>query len=239
MTMRKAIAGQKSIPARAALLSVAILTLSPAQAHHVSDLAAPTTIGAGLLSGLGHPVIGLGSLLFLLAIGLWCSAWGPKHLRRPQGEMQADSLRRYTLPVLLFGSVAGGMLEALGMALPADDLLVALSVCGAGLLLLLATPGRLSRGAIQGAMLAVSAGALAHGMIAAEGSAGATGSPLLAYWIGILTMQAALWLGAYYTAGILAARRPHAASRAHIAAGILLLIAGGTLLITPGLGQLI
>lgn len=239
MTMRKAIAGQTSIAARAALLSVAVLTLSPAQAHHVSDLAAPTTIVAGLLSGLGHPVIGLGSLLFLLAIGLWCAASGPKHLRRPPGGTQGDALRRYTLPMLLFGSIAGGMLQASGMGLPADDLLVALSVCGAGLLLLLATPERLSGGALRGAMLGLCAGALAHGMIAAEGSAGASGSPLLAYWIGILSMQSALWLGAYYAAGILAVRRPRAAARAHIAAGILLLIAGGTLLIAPGLGQVI
>lgn len=238
MSMRKAISGLKSIPARAAISSVAVLTLSPAQAHHVSDLAAPTTFGAGLVSGLGHPVIGLGSLLFLLAVGLWCSPSAPKLSRPPLGGLLAGSLRRLALPGLLLGSMFGGILDAAGMEIAVDDLLVAISVCGGGLLLL-ATREQLSHGAALCATLAVSIGAITHGVVAAEGSAGASGGPLLAYWIGILGMQTALWLAAYYAASVLATRRPQIAARIRVAAGVLLLLVGGALVIAPGFGQLI
>lgn len=238
MSMSKAIAGLQSIPRRAAISSVAVFALSPAQAHHVSDLAAPTTFGGGVLSGLGHPVIGLGSLLFLLAAGLWCSPSAPKLSRPPLGGLRTGSLRRIALPGLLLGSAFGGILDSAGMTLALDDLLVAISVCGGGLLLL-ATREKLSRGAALCATLAISIGAIAHGVVAAEGSAGATGGPLLAYWIGILAMQSALWLAAYYAAGILAARRPQVAARARIAAGAVLVFVGGALVIAPGFGQLI
>ncbi|MEO6268743.1 MAG: HupE/UreJ family protein [Lautropia sp.] len=238
MSMRKAIGGLKSIPARAAITCVAVLNLAPAQAHHVSDFAAPTTFGAGLLSGLGHPVIGLGSLLFLLAVGLWCSPSAPKLSRPPLIGLPPGSLRRLTLPGLLLGSMVGGILDAAGMEIAVDDLLVAISVCGGGLLLL-ATRQQLSRGAALCATLAVSIGAITHGVVAAEGSAGATGGPLLAYWIGILSMQSTLFLAAYYAAGILATRLPRAVEHTRVAAGILLLLAGGALVIAPGIGQLI
>ena len=59
--------------AKAACVALTVVAAQAALAHHVAGFARPTTLGMGLLSGLGHPVIGVGSLAFLLAIGLWCA----------------------------------------------------------------------------------------------------------------------------------------------------------------------
>src|SRR5258708_12469811 len=52
-----------------AILSLMLLA-DPAFAHHVMGGAMPVTFGQGLLSGLGHPVIGLDHLAFLVAVGV-------------------------------------------------------------------------------------------------------------------------------------------------------------------------
>ena len=59
-----------------AVLTFLSTTLS-AFAHHVMDGATPATFVEGLLSGLGHPVIGPDHLAFLLAIGVAVGVGGP------------------------------------------------------------------------------------------------------------------------------------------------------------------
>lgn len=92
-------------------------------------------------------------------------------------------------------------------------LLVALSVIAGGMLLWVsrrsASPlSPRSPGSIQPIAVAIGMAAVVHAMVAAEGSAGATGGPLLAYWIGILVMQIALWFAAFRLAAALIASRP-------------------------------
>ena len=50
--------------------AIGVLTTSPATAHHVMDGELPSTFTQGLLSGLGHPVIGLDHLAFIVALGI-------------------------------------------------------------------------------------------------------------------------------------------------------------------------
>lgn len=50
--------------------AIAALITSPAAAHHVMDGKLPSTFSEGLLSGLGHPVIGLDHLAFVIALGI-------------------------------------------------------------------------------------------------------------------------------------------------------------------------
>jgi len=61
-------------------VSLALIAMSagiaPASAHHVMGGATPATFAQGLLSGLGHPVIGLDHLTFVLAVGLAVGASG-------------------------------------------------------------------------------------------------------------------------------------------------------------------
>ena len=57
---------------RVAFLAFAalVLTAVPASAHHIMGGEMPSTFGQGLLSGLGHPVIGPDHLAFLIAVGV-------------------------------------------------------------------------------------------------------------------------------------------------------------------------
>src|SRR5262249_57584778 len=62
---------------RAAILSIPFsLATVPAFAHHMMGGRTPSTFMEGLLSGLGHPVIGLDHLAFLLAVGVAVGVFG-------------------------------------------------------------------------------------------------------------------------------------------------------------------
>ena len=43
---------------------------APAWAHHAMDMALPQTFSQGLLSGLGHPVIGIDHLAAIVGVGM-------------------------------------------------------------------------------------------------------------------------------------------------------------------------
>ena len=59
--------------ARAALLAAftAALAADPALAHHMMGGRMPATFGEGLLSGLGHPIIGLDHFAALVGAASW------------------------------------------------------------------------------------------------------------------------------------------------------------------------
>ena len=63
---------------RTACLALAglLATVGTASAHHVIGGGLPSTFSQGLLSGLGHPVIGPDHLAFLIAVGIAVGAGG-------------------------------------------------------------------------------------------------------------------------------------------------------------------
>ena len=54
----------------AAFFVASLLIAAPALAHHPSGGEIPSTFAEGFLSGLGHPVIGIDHLAFVVAVGL-------------------------------------------------------------------------------------------------------------------------------------------------------------------------
>lgn len=161
---------------------------SPAFAHHAMDYALPATALEGLLSGLGHPIIGVDHLLFVLGAGVLAS-------RIERG---------YLLPlVFVAASVAVAGMRYLGLDVELSELWIAGSLVVLGAILLAAW--RLSGSAI--AILFLIAGAL-HGYALAEAIVGAERTPLVAYLIGLTMVQSAIALGAWWIAGWLAVHRP-------------------------------
>jgi len=156
-----------------AVLSGAAAT--PALAHHVDGNMLPGTLVSGLLSGLGHPVIGLDHLAFVVAVGVLAAAW-PRAL----------------LPVAAFlaAALAGCLVHAAGADLPGAELAVALSVLAAGAAVI--AGAELSAGAA--ALLLALAGAF-HGYAYGESIVGAEPGPLLAYLLGFTLIQGAIILG--------------------------------------------
>lgn len=160
-----------------ALVLFLTLTALPALAHHPFGGQIPSTIWQGFLSGLGHPVIGLDHLSFVIAMGLLAG------------------LLRYgfTLPIaFVLTSLIGTGLHLGGFDLPAPEFIVSASVLVfGGFLALTQKPPIvviLSLGAIAGAF---------HGYAYGEAIIGAEMQPIVAYLLGFATIQTAIALAGY------------------------------------------
>jgi urease accessory protein len=159
----------------AASLVLALLT-EPAAAHHVMGGRMPANFIEGLLSGLGHPVIGFDHFAAMVAIGCLAAS-------QPRGAMLAVG---YVVAMMIGAAAHVGELTV-----PAAEILVALSVIALGLFLLRTRP-------IKSDMaFALFAGAgLVNGYALGESIAGAEPTPLYAYFAGLAFIQSAVALGA-------------------------------------------
>lgn len=176
------------LSARAVTFAALLLAAGPALAHHPMGGAVPATAWQGFASGIGHPVIGLDHLAFLVATGLAAGI----------GRLGAR------LPLLFVGtSLAGVVAFWLGLVLPDAELLVAAMVLVAGMALAI---GRAPSCRGWAALLAL--GGLAHGQAYAEAVLGAEPTPVLAYLLGLALVQGAIAGGV----ALLVLRRPAAAS---------------------------
>jgi urease accessory protein len=155
---------------------VLVLTLTPtAFAHHVMGGTVPNTAWQGLLSGLGHPIIGIDHLAFVLGVGLLAHLMG-----------------RVALLPLLFvaGTLSGCVLHLWSYDLPAPELVIALTVAmAAGLV---AIRAKLPVGAL--AALLMVAGVF-HGYAYGESIVGAETGPLSAYMAGFGVIQSCIAVG--------------------------------------------
>ncbi|MEL6159498.1 MAG: HupE/UreJ family protein [Cyanobacteria bacterium J06627_32] len=160
------------------LSALAVATVAmPALAHHPLGGDTPETFWAGLLSGMGHPVIGLDHLAFVVAAGLLAAV-----VRRGLG-----------IPIaFVLSTLVGTGVHLAEVSLPAVELLIATSVVAFGLLAVQRSP--LSTVVVM--LLAAIAG-IFHGYAYGEAVVGAEPAPLLAYLIGFAGVQGAIALGAY------------------------------------------
>jgi urease accessory protein len=161
---------------RTALLAAPFfLITAPASAHHVMGGKVPSTLLEGLLSGLGHPVIGPEHLGFLIAVAVVVGA----------------SNLALALPAVFVTAVATGVaLHVIGIAFPAAEIMVALSTLLAGLLIARA---RALSAAAWTVLFAVAG--LFHGYAFGKSIYGAETSPLVAYLVGLIVIQSVLTIG--------------------------------------------
>jgi urease accessory protein len=163
-----------------ALTLAATLAATPALAHHPMGGMTPATFMQGLLSGLGHPVIGLDHLAALVGVGLVSSRFA----------------RGLTLPAFWLVAMAAGIgLHLASADLPHAELLVALSVVIIGIAATVRTT--LPYTAIA-ALFAI--GGAVHGYALGESIVGAESTPLVAYLVGLVVVQTALTIGIAFAA---------------------------------------
>lgn len=156
-------------------LSAFLLTVAPASAHHVMGGKMPSTFGEGLLSGLGHPVIGPDHLAFLIAVGIAVGVGGLS----------------LALPIVFVAASSIGVaLHVNGFDLPGAELIVATSVVLAGFLI---ARGRELPLTVWAALFGLAG--LAHGYAYGESIFGAEPAPLWAYLLGLVVIQSALTVG--------------------------------------------
>ena len=157
-----------------ALGSVVALVATPGWTHHPFEGVESQDLNPlqGLVSGLGHPLLGADHLVFLLAIVV----------------ITVLTTRRWVLPLLASGLAGSGLAVLLGAA-PAPgpglalELVVTLSLVVAGLA---------HRGWLPTWLLLPLMGV--HGFLLGEPMIGAEPTPLLAYGLGLVLSQGTLLL---------------------------------------------
>lgn len=189
----------------AALLAALVLP-GAAQAHHAMGGTLPKTFGDGLLSGIGHPVIGPDHLAFIVGIGL----------------LVAMSRRWMWLPLAFVVTLIPGVLtHTRGFGLGPNEVLVALSVVLVGTALLL--EDRISTTFLAGMVMLAG---FFHGYAFGETIVGAEAPPLLAYLLGLSVMIVSMTMGIALAGRKLMASGSAAPVLQRVAAG-LLIVGGG------------
>lgn len=154
-----------------AALAVGLVSL-PAFAHHPMGGSTPATLMEGVLSGIGHPMLGLDHLAFILAAGL----------------LAAPRARGLVLPLaFVAGSFAGSLAHLAGIGLPGGEYLIAGSVIVMGALL---ASARRIEDAPFAALIGLAG--LLHGHALAESIFGAEATPLVAYLSGLAVTEYAI-----------------------------------------------
>lgn len=163
-----------------ALAAIGALAASPALAHHAMGGAPMETFSHGLLSGVGHPLLGFDHLFFVAAVGVAAAFTG----------------RALTAPLAFVGAmIAGVALVVAGVALPMVEPAIALS--------LLVLGGLIARGRalpLGRAMVLFAVAGLFHGWAFGESLAGNEGGASAAvaagYLIGLAATQWAIAVAA-------------------------------------------
>lgn len=141
----------------------------PAFAHHMEGGKIPQTLVSGMLSGLGHPIIGLDHFAFIVAVGI-----------------ASASLSRGAVPILGFvlATIFGCGLHLQGMTLPMSEIAIAGSALMLGAVIMFGQG--LSSSA---ASLIFSVAGVFHGYAYGEAIFGAEQMPIAAYLTGFGSIQ--------------------------------------------------
>ena len=163
--------------AATALVATLATTATPALAHHPFGGEAPRGVLEGVVSGIGHPMLGLDHLAFIIAVGL----------------LAAVVSRGWTVPLaFLLAALTGTGIHLTGANLPAPELVISASVLLFGLLCTvrnsLQTPAIVALTGLAG---------IFHGYAYGEAVVGAEPTPLLAYLVGFTAMQGAIAFATY------------------------------------------
>lgn len=160
------------------LAAIATLMIAtPAMAHHPFGGEAPKNVFQGLLSGVGHPVIGLDHFAFVIAVGL----------------LAAVLRRGIAVPIsFLLAALAGTGLHLAGLNLPAPEMVISASVLLFGILAV--THRRLNMMAVI-ALTAIAG--IFHGYAYGEAIVGAEPMPMVAYLVGFTLIQGAIAYATY------------------------------------------
>jgi urease accessory protein len=152
-----------------------VLTAGEASAHHMMGGRTPSTLAEGLLSGLGHPIIGADHIAFLVGLGIAIGIGG---------------LNLFT-PLLFLSAMACGVaVHVAAINVPGAELIVALSVLIAGTML---GSGRSISAGTCTALFIVAG--FFHGYAFGESIFGAESTPLAAYLTGLVATQTLVMVG--------------------------------------------
>ena len=172
---------KKYLTAAGALLSMT----TPALAHHPLAGAPMETFLHGVLSGIGHPILGFDHLFFIALVGIAALYTG--HRRVAPGAYIAAML-------------AGTLAISFGLALPAAEIVIGLSLLVLGAVVLSGRALGFGPALVLFALFGLFHGAAFGGSIAAQ-EAGVGGGVLVGYLIGLGITQYLIALAAGWIVG--------------------------------------
>jgi urease accessory protein len=152
-----------------------LLTANEASAHHLMGGKTPSTFAEGLLSGVGHPVIGPDHLAFVAALGI------------AVGVARLSFLNPFLFLVAMSCGVAA---HVAAITIPDAELIVAISVLIAGVSLI--ANWRVAAGWWMALFMIAG---FFHGYAYGESIYGAEPTPLAAYLVGLVVVQTTLTVG--------------------------------------------
>lgn len=156
------------LPTVAAALVVLLIAV-PAYAHHPIGGVTPSTLVEGLLSGIGHPIIGIDHLVFVIGIGLAASFLS----------------RGLAMPGFFVGAtLLGTGIHLMAFSLPFVEVVISASVLLLGVMIFV----KRSQPLAIWASLFVVAG-IFHGYAYGEVIIGAEATPLVSYLAGFAIIQ--------------------------------------------------
>jgi urease accessory protein len=164
-------------PLTVMLIPAALAALSPpAFGHHLMGGKMPSTFTEGILSGLGHPVIGIDHFAAVVAIGCLAAA-------HRAGAALAVAF--------VAAMMCGVAVHLQAVTVPAAEIMVALSVFALGTILL-----RRRDLPLAAALALFVVVGLIHGYALGESIYGAERTPLVAYLLGLAVIQSVVALAA-------------------------------------------
>ncbi|MEO1465353.1 MAG: HupE/UreJ family protein, partial [Cyanobacteria bacterium J06633_1] len=165
--------------ASSVFLSLSLLFNDPALAHHPSGGEIPGNFIEGFLSGVGHPVIGIDHLVFVIAIGLLAAL--------------SNKLGLIIPTTFVVATAVGTVIHLQSIDLPGAELIISASVLVIGIFLA-------QRNQANFALITIAAAiaGIFHGYAYGESIIGAEATALGAYLFGFCSIQFVISAIAFY-----------------------------------------
>lgn len=189
---------------------LAMVMTGSAHAHHPMGGQLPSSALEGLASGFAHPIIGLDHLLFVASIGLLAVLSGASLFR--------------LMVAFTISSLSGLLLHVNAIGLPGAELIVAVSVMLAGLIIIKQFSGQMAAGIL------VTGAGLFHGFAYGEAIYGSPAGAMTAYFIGIGFVQCGIAAGVFKASQVLLAGSRISANSLRLSAGSSIALFGALLL---------
>jgi urease accessory protein len=191
---------KKYLFAAGALLSMS----TPALAHHPLAGMPMETFAHGVLSGIGHPILGFDHLFFIALVGIAALYTG----------------RRYAAPgAYIVAMLVGTLAMSMGAALPAAEIVIGLSLLVLGGFVLSGRALGIGPAVVLFALFGLFHGSAFGGSIAAQ-EAGLGNAVLIGYLIGLGVIQYLIALAAGWMVGTALKATEASAVQARIAGAV-------------------
>lgn len=175
-----------------------LIAVPPVLAHHSSGGKIPSSFAEGFLSGLGHPVIGIDHLVFVIAIGLLAALSSPR--------------LGMILPGAFVLATAGGTgIHLQSISLPIPELVISTSVLVVGIFL--AQKNKTNLGLL---MIFAAIAGIFHGYAYGESIVGAVTTALGAYLLGFCVIQLGISAIAFYIGKSILGRTTETSASSHL-----------------------